>query len=127
MEKEKFEKIINGIQNHINSQLEIVGKCNINGGSISIKNLTVEEINKLIHKSRILQSSIDQIITADLYHLLAMGSLSSSQATILIKKVKELATYRNLLKTLSTMQPITKSITLHSKYNSKTLEYSLQV
>lgn len=127
MEKEKFEKIISGIQNHINSQLEIVGKCNINGGSISIENLTVKEMNKLIHESRILQSSIDQIITADLYHLLAMGSLSSSQATILIKKVKELTTYRNLLKTLSTMQPITKSITLHSEYKSKTLEYSLQV
>lgn len=125
MEKEKFEKIISGIQNHINSQLEIVGKCNINGGSISIENLTVKEMNKLIHESRILQSSIDQIITADLYHLLAMGSLSSSQATILIKKVKELTTYRNLLKTLSTMQPITKSITLHSEYKSKTLEYSL--
>ena len=127
MEKEKFEKIISGIQNHINSQLEIVGKCNINGGSISIENLTVKEMNKLIHESRILQSSIDQIITADLYHLLAMGSLSSSQATILIKKVKELTTYRNLLKTLSTMQTITKSITLHSEYKSKTLEYSLQV
>lgn len=127
MEKEKFEKIISGIQNHINSQLEIVGKCNVNGGSISIENLTVKEMNKLIHESRILQSSIDQIITADLYHLLAMGSLSSSQATILIKKVKELTTYRNLLKTLSTMQPITKSITLHSEYKSKTLEYSLQV
>lgn len=127
MEKEKFEKIISGIQNHINNQLEIVGKCNINGGSISIENLTVKEMNKLIHESRILQSSIDQIITADLYHLLAMGSLSSSQATILIKKVKELTTYRNLLKTLSTMQPITKSITLHSEYKSKTLEYSLQV
>ena len=127
MEKEKFEKIISGIQNHINSQLEIVGKCNINGGSISIENLTVKEMNKLIHESRILQSSIDQIITADLYHLLAMGSLSSSQATILIKKVKELTTYRNLLKTLSTMQPIQKSITLHSEYKSKTLEYSLQV
>ena len=127
MEKEKFEKIISGIQNHINSQLEIVGKCNINGGSISIENLTVKEMNKLIHESRILQSSIDQIITADLYHLLAMGSLSSSQATILIKKVKELTTYRNLLKTLSTMQPITKSITLRSEYKSKTLEYSLQV
>ena len=127
MEKEKFEKIISGIQNHINSQLEIVGKCNINGGSVSIENLTVKEMNKLIHESRILQSSIDQIITADLYHLLAMGSLSSSQATILIKKVKELTTYRNLLKTLSTMQPITKSITLHSEYKSKTLEYSLQV
>ena len=127
MEKEKFEKIISGIQNHINNQLEIVGKCNINGGSISIENLTVKEMNKLIHESRILQSSIDQIITADLYHLLAMGSLSSSQATILIKKVKELTTYRNLLKTLSTMQPIKKSITLHSEYKSKTLEYSLQV
>ena len=127
MEKEKFEKIISGIQNHINNQLEIVGKCNINGGSISIENLTVKEMNKLIHESRILQSSIDQIITADLYHLLAMGSLSSSQATILIKKVKELTTYRNLLKTLSTMQPITKSITLRSEYKSKTLEYSLQV
>lgn len=127
MEKEKFEKIISGIQNHINNQLEIVGKCNINGESISIENLTVKEMNKLIHESRILQSSIDQIITADLYHLLAMGSLSSSQATILIKKVKELTTYRNLLKTLSTMQPITKSITLHSEYKSKTLEYSLQV
>ena len=127
MEKEKFEKIISGIQNRINSQLEIVGKCNINGGSISIENLTVKEMNKLIHESRILQSSIDQIITADLYHLLAMGSLSSSQATILIKKVKELTTYRNLLKTLSTMQTITKSITLHSEYKSKTLEYSLQV
>ena len=127
MEKEKFEKIISGIQNHINSQLEIVGKCNINGGSISIENLTVKEMNKLIHESRILQSSIDQIITADLYHLLAMGSLSSSQATILIKKVKELTTYRNLLKTLSTMQPIQKSVTLHSEYKSKTLEYSLQV
>ena len=127
MEKEKFEKIISGIQNHINSQLEIVGKCNINGGSISIENLTVKEMNKLIHESRILQSSIDQIITADLYHLLAMGGLSSSQATILIKKVKELTTYRNLLKTLSTMQPITKSITLRSEYKSKTLEYSLQV
>lgn len=127
MEKEKFEKIISGIQSHINSQLEIVGKCNINGGSISIENLTVKEMNKLIHESRILQSSIDQIITADLYHLLAMGGLSSSQATILIKKVKELTTYRNLLKTLSTMQTITKSITLHSEYKSKTLEYSLQV
>ena len=127
MEKEKFEKIISGIQNHINNQLEIVGKCSINGESISIENLTVKEMNKLIHESRILQSSIDQIITADLYHLLAMGSLSSSQATILIKKVKELTTYRNLLKTLSTMQPITKSITLHSEYKSKTLEYSLQV
>ena len=127
MEKEKFEKIISGIQNHINNQLEIVGKCNINGGSISIENLTVKEMNKLIHESRILQSSIDQIITADLYHLLAMGSLSSSQSTILIKKVKELTTYRNLLKTLSTMQPIQKSITLHSEYKSKTLEYSLQV
>ena len=127
MEKEKFEKIISGIQNCINNQLEIVGKCNINGGSVSIENLTVKEMNKLIHESRILQSSIDQIITADLYHLLAMGSLSSSQATILIKKVKELTTYRNLLKTLSTMQPITKSITLHSEYKSKTLEYSLQV
>ena len=127
MEKEKFEKIISGIQNHINNQLEIVGKCNINGGSISIENLTVKEMNNLIHESRILQSSIDQIITADLYHLLAMGSLSSSQSTILIKKVKELTTYRNLLKTLSTMQPIQKSITLHSEYKSKTLEYSLQV
>ena len=127
MEKEKFEKIISGIQNHINNQLEIVGKCSINGESISIENLTVKEMNKLIHESGILQSSIDQIITADLYHLLAMGSLSSSQATILIKKVKELTTYRNLLKTLSTMQPITKSITLHSEYKSKTLEYSLQV
>ena len=127
MEKEKFEKIISGIQNHINSQLEIVGKCNINGESISVENLTVKEMNKLINESRVLQSSIDQIITADLYHLLAMGSLSSSQATILIKKVKELTTYRNLLKTLSTMQPIKKSITLHSEYKSKTLEYSLQV
>ena len=127
MEKEKFEKIISGIQNHINSQLAIVGKCNINGESISVENLTVKEMNKLINESRVLQSSIDQIITADLYHLLAMGSLSSSQATILIKKVKELTTYRNLLKTLSTMQPIKKSITLHSEYKSKTLEYSLQV
>lgn len=127
MEKEKFEKIISGIQNHINNQLEIVGKCSINGESISIENLTVKEMNKLIHESGILQSSIDRIITADLYHLLAMGDLSSSQAAILIKKVKELTTYRNLLKTLSTMQPIKKSITLHSEYKSKTLEYSLQV
>ena len=127
MEKEKFEKIISGIQNHINGQLEIVGKCNINGESISIENLTIKEVNKLIHESRILQSSIDQIITADLYHLLAMGDLSSSQTTILIKKIKELTSYRNVLKTFSAMHPIKNSVTLHAEYSSKTLEYSLQV
>lgn len=127
MEKEKFEKIISGIQNHINNQLEIVGKCNINEESISIENLTIKEVNKLINESRILQSSIDQIITADLYHLLAMGDLSSSQTTILIKKIKELTAYRNVLKTFSSMHPIKKSVTLHAEYSSKTLEYSLQV
>ena len=127
MEKEKFKKIISGIQNHINNQLEIVGKCNINGESISIENLTIQEVNKLINESRILQSSIDQIITADLYHLLAMGGLSSSQTTILIKKIKELTAYRNVLKTFSAMHPIKKSVTLHAEYSSKTLEYSLQV
>ena len=86
MEKEKFESMLN----NITSIVEEVDDKRKYINSVSLSSLKQEELEILYKKSTELQSKIDKILKAEFYHIITMGKLSSSQATKLIRNIKNL-------------------------------------
>lgn len=99
MNKDVFNAMIKRIDDDIASCKEL---CVENKEEFD--NLTLKEIRRRVELARILQSKVDKIVTAELYHVIGMGDLTVSQQSIFIKKIKELTMVRQYLKPLAMYQ-----------------------
>jgi len=99
MSKENFERMIENIDNYIAECKEICVES-----KEEFEELTFKEIKKRVEHGRVLQSKIDKIVTAELYHVIGMGDLTVTQQSRFIKKIKELAMARQYLKPLAMFQ-----------------------
>ena len=98
MEKEKFEKIINKLEERINY-------CAYRLDSVvtkeDLEKLTVSKLKDLIGFCRSEQGKMDMILTTELYHILGMGNLTVQQQNKLISKLKRYMCYRSDIKAIA--------------------------
>ena len=121
MVKEKFESLLN----QITSLIDDCKSCVVYSSDELLK-MTLAEIQKRIDKAQDIQSSMDTVLTTELYHILGMGNLSASQQLRFMSKVREYCSYRPYIKMLSQYNlPAVPSINNKAEYRCKTLKIKL--
>lgn len=98
MRRETFEKIIDKLNEMDCESKSIVEFIK---GDITFKSRTVNEINSYIMRACAVQSDMDKFVKDDLYHIIGMGNLSSSQMSQLVKATKQLTSHRTSIKSLA--------------------------
>ena len=118
MQKQEFELAMTKL-NHLISQ------CKSQRDKIDnvcgFENLTVVECNKIITDSKNFKIRMDQVLNAELYHMIGMGNLNAIQLQIFCKGIKELTSYRYLIECLSQMKVTTYADNQNSTYNCRNL------
>lgn len=98
MNKENFEIIKTNLEARI-------AACKLHLDHIitteDLKNISVGEAQALKTWAKQEQSIMDQVITAEFYHIVGMGELTVTQMNLFIKLMKEYMNYRSDIKTIS--------------------------
>lgn len=98
MNKENFEIIKTNLEARI-------AACKLHLDHIitteDLKNISVGEAQALKVWAKQEQSIMDQVITAEFYHIVGMGELTVTQMNLFIKLMKEYMNYRSDIKTIS--------------------------
>lgn len=98
MEKEKFEKIINNLEERIEQCYSYLGYI-VN--KKDLEEITVNDLKNLITFCRSEQGKMDTILTTELYHILGMGNLTVQQQNKLISNLKKYMYYRSDIKAIA--------------------------
>lgn len=124
MKTAEFNKITQSLKTMLGNFKILQNSCSVDG-KVSLGHLTVDRLNYLRGLAMNLQSTSDRFLTADLYHLIGMGNLSASQAASLNKLVKELTSYRPLMKSLAGMPFIETQVKDTTSYEVKVAKLGL--
>lgn len=95
MEKTQFNSII---ENYTKVAEEAERFIELFNGDFDLNNLTIKDFKQLIDKARSLQKKTDQILQAELYHLIGMGNLTSTQTSKLCAIIKRISSSRSYFK-----------------------------
>lgn len=95
MERNQFNSII---ENYTKVAEEGESFIELFNGDFNLNNLTIKDFKQLIEKARNLQRKTDQILSSELYHLIGMGNLTSTQTSKLCALVKRISASRSYFK-----------------------------
>lgn len=122
MNREVFEDISNKLNDLINACSAEYSKIESAGG---IENLSIKTYNNMIDNSKQIKENMDRVLTTELYHIIGMGNLSSSQASKLFSIIRKLGSYRPFIAYTSMLNQTIHSMKEKCTYKCKFLDISL--
>lgn len=98
MEKTQFNSII---ENYTKVAEDAESFISLFNGDFDLNNLTIKAFKDLMEKAKKLQSKSDKILKNELYHLIGMGNLTSTQTSKLCAIIKRISHARSYFKPVS--------------------------
>lgn len=99
MKKAEFESLIGKMDQVLMYSTDVIDKA---GDTDKFENLSVKEARDVIDKAKRVQSIQDQLLTADLYHIIGMGNLNAAQLSKFNKIIGKIGATRAYIKKVAT-------------------------